>query len=210
MTEAAYKGNIGMMEMFKFYQKASNEQKAKMKQLITDEKFDEAWKFLQEVTGVKLHEARQRSAFDRWAAGVAAENRAKQKVIKDKEKLERAAHSIATRVPRPTAKKKPTSPEIWHVVETAISNSFPDGDPIDQLIGYMKKHDLTMDEIDGAVKKHAGVKKGFYGYLAQMWDDFARDQIGDAKRGHVEHHSPFYTVSDDGKIEPEQNPWKTN
>jgi hypothetical protein len=54
MIEAAYKGNIGMMEMFKFYQKATSAEKTKMKQLLDAKKFDEAWEFLQQVTGVEL------------------------------------------------------------------------------------------------------------------------------------------------------------
>lgn len=54
LVELKYVGNIGMMEMFKFHQIATPEQKAKMKQLIASEKQDEAWEFLQSVTGVKL------------------------------------------------------------------------------------------------------------------------------------------------------------
>lgn len=54
LSEASYEGNIGMMEMFKFYQVASPEQKAKMKALIFNHKQDEAWEFLQQVTGMKL------------------------------------------------------------------------------------------------------------------------------------------------------------
>ena len=54
ILEAAYKGNIGMMEMFKFYQKATASEKAKMKQLLDAKNFDDAWEFLQEVTGTKL------------------------------------------------------------------------------------------------------------------------------------------------------------
>jgi len=57
ILEAAYKGNIGMMEMFKFYQKANASEKARMKQLIDAKKFDDAWEFLQEVTGMKLETA---------------------------------------------------------------------------------------------------------------------------------------------------------
>lgn len=57
LTEASYKGNIGMMEMFKFYQVATTEQKQKMKSLIEAGKQEEAWEFLQQVTGVKLKEA---------------------------------------------------------------------------------------------------------------------------------------------------------
>lgn len=57
LGEASYPGNLGMMEMFKFYQKASDEQKQKMKRLLNNKKFDEAWELLQAVTGVKLHAA---------------------------------------------------------------------------------------------------------------------------------------------------------
>lgn len=54
LDEASYPGNIGMMEMFKFYSIATAEQKQKMKDLITKKLFDEAWNFLQLVTGTKL------------------------------------------------------------------------------------------------------------------------------------------------------------
>ena len=57
LHEASYEGNIGMMEMFKFYQVATPEQKAKMKALIFDKKQNEAWEFLQSVTGVRLQPA---------------------------------------------------------------------------------------------------------------------------------------------------------
>lgn len=54
IDEASYPGNLGMMEMFKFYQVATPEEKARMKKLIADKLTDEAWKLLQQVTGVKL------------------------------------------------------------------------------------------------------------------------------------------------------------
>lgn len=54
LMEAAYKGNIGMMEMFKFFQVATEKQKRKLKALIKDKKESEAWKFLQDVVNVKL------------------------------------------------------------------------------------------------------------------------------------------------------------
>lgn len=57
LDEASYPGNIGMMEMFKFYQKATQDQKSKMKKLLDGKHFDEAWEFLQQVTGVKLQPA---------------------------------------------------------------------------------------------------------------------------------------------------------
>lgn len=54
LHEAAYSGNLGMMEMFKFYQTATPEQKTKMKDLLDSKLFKEAWEFLQQVTGIKL------------------------------------------------------------------------------------------------------------------------------------------------------------
>lgn len=56
-VEASYKGNIGMTEMFKFYQIATAEQKAKMKELIMSGQEAEAWEFLKKVTGVELQDA---------------------------------------------------------------------------------------------------------------------------------------------------------
>lgn len=54
MDEAAYVGNIGMMEMFKFYQVADQNTKDLMKQLISQGKNKEAWELLQKVVGIKL------------------------------------------------------------------------------------------------------------------------------------------------------------
>ena len=54
LDEASYPGNLGMMEMFKFYQVATEDQKKKMKSLITQKKMNDAWELLQVVTGVKL------------------------------------------------------------------------------------------------------------------------------------------------------------
>lgn len=55
IQEAAYSGNIGMMEMFKFYQVATMFQKNEMKEYIEKKLFDKAWALLQHVTGVKLN-----------------------------------------------------------------------------------------------------------------------------------------------------------
>jgi hypothetical protein len=59
LDEASYPGNLGMMEMFKFYQVATDAEKIHMKQLIANKSFDEAWEFLQKVTGVTLHPAKK-------------------------------------------------------------------------------------------------------------------------------------------------------
>lgn len=57
ITEAAYAGNIGMMELVKFHQKADTQQKKKLQDLITNNRKKEAWNLIQDVTGVKLHKS---------------------------------------------------------------------------------------------------------------------------------------------------------
>ena len=54
IDEAAYKGNIGAMEMMKFFQVATPAQKEKLKKLIADKNQSAAWKMIQDVTGMKL------------------------------------------------------------------------------------------------------------------------------------------------------------
>jgi hypothetical protein len=57
MSEASYQGNIGAMEMFKFHQKANDEQKKKLQSLIQKKDTKGAWKHIQDVTGTKLHKS---------------------------------------------------------------------------------------------------------------------------------------------------------
>lgn len=57
IDEASYAGNIGAMEMFKFHQKASSEDKKKLQSHIQQKRTKEAWKLVQRVTGTKLHKS---------------------------------------------------------------------------------------------------------------------------------------------------------
>ncbi len=54
VPEAAYDGNIGMMELAKFYMKASPADKQKLQDAIKSKRFKDAWKMIEKVTGVKL------------------------------------------------------------------------------------------------------------------------------------------------------------
>lgn len=54
LREAAYSGNIGAMEVAKFYQIATPQQKDLLKELIAAKKTREAWQLIQKITGVKL------------------------------------------------------------------------------------------------------------------------------------------------------------
>ena len=57
ITEAGYTGNIGIMELVKFQQKASPEQKKMLQSYIDKKKVKDAWKLVQDVTGMKLHKS---------------------------------------------------------------------------------------------------------------------------------------------------------
>lgn len=52
--EAAYPGNLGAVEMMRFYQIASKDEIAEMEKLLARGKNRAAVKLLQKVTGVKL------------------------------------------------------------------------------------------------------------------------------------------------------------
>jgi hypothetical protein len=53
-TEATYPGNIGMMEVSKFFNIATPEEKIKFKQLKDAGETSKAWRLIQQVIGVKL------------------------------------------------------------------------------------------------------------------------------------------------------------
>ena len=59
VNESSYAGNIGIIELVKFHQKASSEQKKMLQSLINSKKAKDAWKLVQDVTGVKLHKSVQ-------------------------------------------------------------------------------------------------------------------------------------------------------
>lgn len=65
MNEASYAGNIGIMELIKFKQKANDEQKKKFDQHVKSQNHKEAWKLVQHVTGVKLHKSVHEDASER-------------------------------------------------------------------------------------------------------------------------------------------------
>lgn len=54
LCELAYQGNIGIMELIKFNQMATPQQKNELKKMIGSKLTSDAWKLIQDVTGVKL------------------------------------------------------------------------------------------------------------------------------------------------------------
>jgi hypothetical protein len=57
MKEASYAGNIGIMELIKFKQKATPEQKKKFDDHVKNKRTKDAWDMVQKVTGVQLHKS---------------------------------------------------------------------------------------------------------------------------------------------------------
>lgn len=146
-------------------------------------------------------------AYSRWAKQKAAENKARMKKEQDEIKRQRKEFEKRLNGEASSKSKKPDSAEIWRKVEDAAGAAFPDSDPIDRLIPYMEKFGLIIDDLDAAVKKHGGAKS-FNDYLAQMWDDYANDQMADADNGHIDYNSQFYSVDDEENIKKNPNPWK--
>ena len=57
LLEAAYAGNVGIMELIKFKQKANDKQKKEFDDHVKNKRHEQAWKVVQDVTGVKLHKS---------------------------------------------------------------------------------------------------------------------------------------------------------
>jgi len=79
VNEAAYVGNIGIMELMKFHSKATPEQKKKFDSLVKSKKNKEAWNMVQDVTGVKLH----KSVMEEHGAGEDGSDKLRKKYQKD-------------------------------------------------------------------------------------------------------------------------------
>jgi hypothetical protein len=57
LMEAAYAGNIGIMELIKFKTKETPEQKKQFDDHVKNKRHKDAWKMVQDATGVKLHKS---------------------------------------------------------------------------------------------------------------------------------------------------------
>jgi hypothetical protein len=57
LNEAAYAGNIGIMELIKFKQKANDKEKKEFDDHLKNKRHKDAWETVQRVTGVKLHKS---------------------------------------------------------------------------------------------------------------------------------------------------------
>lgn len=59
--EAAYEGNLGFVEMMKFYKKASGDDIKRMEVFLDKGAWQKAWDLLKKVTGVALRDRKWRN-----------------------------------------------------------------------------------------------------------------------------------------------------
>ena len=116
------------------------------------------------------------------------------------------AKKIKFSTPKIAKAVKPSLDAIYIRGQDAISQSFPEGDPIDYLSPYLRVNGLTFEDVNKAFNKNE--KKDFNSYLAKMWDDSALDAISDAKYKVIGESSPFYTIEENKTITVKNNPWK--
>ena len=87
----------------------------------------------------------------------------------------------AVKPPKPSKEEKQKAADaklwkIYRIIEDAVSNSVPDGDPIDFIAPRVAKF-LGIDRyavgpwLDKAVKKNGGFKN-YDDYLGDMWDSY--------------------------------------
>ena len=57
LNEASYAGNIGIMELIKFKNKATEKDKKEFDEHMKNKRHKDAWETVQRVTGVKLHKS---------------------------------------------------------------------------------------------------------------------------------------------------------
>jgi len=77
--------------------------------------------------------------------------------------------------------------QLATIIQEAVGNAFPDGDPFDAIAPKARRLGIPMDNLigwlDRATKKHLGFKN-YHDYLANVWDDFSdlSSNMGDEPR----------------------------
>jgi hypothetical protein len=54
LLRETYKGDVGIMELVQFYEKATEEQKKQFSKLLNAGRNSEAWELVKKVTGTKI------------------------------------------------------------------------------------------------------------------------------------------------------------
>lgn len=104
------------------------------------------------------------SANEGWEADLAKSNR-------ERMKKERAAATPA----KPIAKAKPNYDRVFQDINSAIGDTFPDGDPMDALMRKYRDSygDLNIDLLNKACRVNGA--KSYHDYVAKVWQQHMQD-----------------------------------
>lgn len=91
------------------------------------------------------------------------------------------------------------------IINDAVGNAFPDGDPFDAIMPRARKLGIRPDDLikwlDRWARKYSGVKGGWHAYLARMWDDQYADANSDAAHGATDRYDMMGGAN-------YKNPWR--
>ena len=106
----------------------------------------------------------QKEVAEGWEADLARSNR-------ERMKKERAAATPA----KPIAKAKPNYDRVFQDINSAIGDTFPDGDPIDALMRKYRDSygDLNIDLLNKACRVNGA--KSYHDYVAKVWQQHMDD-----------------------------------
>lgn len=135
-------------------------------------------------------------------------NKAKELAKAQKEAAKKQDRDLAKSWNEQTKKDKAAAEEkrvkdYEDAIDDAIAYAMDGGDPSDKLYSVLKSkkhiltsyHSLDMKFIDKVANKMYGSKKGFYGILADMWQDHQDDLMFDAERI-LKHKNPHLSKED--------------
>lgn len=88
--------------------------------------------------------------------------------------------------------------KVWQIAQDALGNSFPDGDPIDEIIDKLAPMGFYDHQVGEILDESYQVREGkdWNTFLADFWDDAVSD------------FDPDYRIQLFGTATP-QNPWRS-
>lgn len=109
-------------------------------------------------------------------------DKARNDFIKDVAALVKMRRDNSAAVARGAANKaaaEAAMQKLDYIVQDAVGNAFPDGDPWDAIAPKARRLGIPEGDLlkwlDRWARKNAGIKGGWHAYLAQAWDDFNND-----------------------------------
>ena len=183
-NEASYAGNIGAMEMFKFYAVATDEQKDELNQLIAQNEKQKAWALIQQVTDTRLQgsEFNEDIVDENWkkyavAAGVGAIAASGGTAMYDKfTDTQLTSHEVSDTVKKPEIPKtltiknrKDDVSDITQSLSKPADVALYDNERESVLVATALEHGITGVEL-AAFLAQCAHETGGYQHLVELGD----------------------------------------